>query len=133
MKLTLLPLQDDNVVRVRSEGSISKRGSEDPLLALLGPHCYTHRVLLSLDSAPSIDTSGICWLASSHKRFTEASGKLVLAAVPPVVLDVLEFLRLTPLLHFAADEQAAGESVAAPAPRPVAPDRPIEPALRFSR
>jgi hypothetical protein len=109
MKLTLLPLQKDNVVRVRSEGAISRRGPDDPLPTLLGPHCYTHRVLLNLDRSPGIDTSGLCWLIDSHKRFAQAGGKMVLFAVPPVVLDVLDFVRLTPLLLIVADERAACE------------------------
>lgn len=105
MKLTLLPVQKDNVIRVRAEGQVSHRETEDPLLALLGPNCFTHQVLLSLDRASGIDTSGLCWLVGSQKRFTQAGGRLVLIAVPPVVLDVLDFLRLTPMLDMAADEQ----------------------------
>jgi hypothetical protein len=99
MELTLLPLQNDDVLRIGSHGAVSQRNPSDPLLALLGPHCYAHKILLSLDESQGIDTSGICWLINTNKRFTQAGGKLVLFAVPPVVLDVLDFLNLTPLLH----------------------------------
>jgi anti-anti-sigma regulatory factor len=130
MKLTLMPVQNDNVLRVRSDGSVSRRGPEDPLQTLLGPHCYTHKVLLNLDQSQGIDTSGVCWLVSCHKHFTQMGGKLVLYDVPPVVLDFLNFLRLTPLLHIAPNEQAACELVLR---EPVVEERTAEPAIRFPR
>jgi hypothetical protein len=133
MELTLLPLQNDDVLRVRSEGLVSRRDPSDPLQTLLGPHCYTHKVLLSLDQSQGIDTSGICWLVSSNKRFAQAGGKLVLFAVPPVVFDVLDFLHLTPLLHIAANEQAACELVVGRANDSEAEERPAGPAIRFPR
>jgi anti-anti-sigma factor len=133
MKLTMLPLQKDNVIRIRSEGQISQRQVEDPLLALLGPNGFTHRVLLDFDRAPGISTSGLCWLVGSQKRFDQAGGKLVLTGVPPVVLDVLDFLRLTPLLHIAADEQEAFEMLDKSARPPVPEEQPFGPANRFAR
>jgi anti-anti-sigma regulatory factor len=133
MKLTLLPLQNDDVIRVRSEGLVSQRQSGDPLLDLLGPNRYTHRVLLNLDRTPGIDTSGLCWLVSSHKLFTQAGGRLVLTGVPPVILDVLDFLRLTPLLHIAMDEQEASELIADSGRSPLVAKHPFESASRLTR
>jgi anti-anti-sigma regulatory factor len=133
MKLTLMPVRNDNVIRVRSEGSVSRRSPEDPLQTLLGPHCYTHKVLLNVDQSQGIDTSGVCWLVSSHKRFAQVGGKLVLYDVPPVVLDFLNFLRLTPMLHIAANEQAACEMVLSPARETVLEERATGPAIRFPR
>jgi anti-anti-sigma factor len=109
MKLTLLPLQKDNVLRARCDGPVSRREMDDPLQALLGPHCYSHKVLLSLERAQSIDTSGISWLLQCQERFHESGGNLVLYGVPPVVIDVLNFLRLTPRLAIAPTEEAACE------------------------
>ena len=133
MKLTMLPLQKDDVIRIRTEGQISHREVEDPLLALLGPNCFTHRVVLNLDRAPGISTSGLCWLVGSQKRFDQEGGKLVMTGVPPVVLDVLDFLRLTPMLHIAADEQEACEKLAEPTRPPIPEDRSFGPANRFTR
>lgn len=107
MKLTLLPLQNDDVLRVRCEGPLALRGDSlrtDPLQMLLGPHCYGHKVMLNLERAHTIDTSGICWLVQSHNRFSEARGSLVLYAVPPTVTDLLDFLQLRPLLCITAAE-----------------------------
>ena len=133
MELTLLPLKNDDLLRVRSDGPVSRREGDDPLQTLLGPHCYAHKVLLCLEESQGIDTSGLCWLAETNKRFTQAGGKLVLFAVPAVVLDLLDFLTLTPLLHIAPNEQAAVALVMGRAPDSEAEQRPVGPALRFPR
>jgi anti-anti-sigma regulatory factor len=112
MKLTLLPLQNDDVIRVRCEGLVSLRGLDrdsEPLQTLLGPHCASHKVLLNLDRAQGIDTSGIVWLIRAGDRFRQAGGVLVLFSLPPTVSDVLAFLRLTPLFRIAPGEAAALE------------------------
>ena len=141
MKLTLLPLKSDDLLRVRSESLVSRREPEDPLQTLLGPQCYTHKVLLSLERSQGIDTSGVCWLAGIHKLFVQSGGKLVLYGVPPVVFDVFNFLRLSPLLHIAASEQAACELALGPTREPaLGPTRvpaveaqPAGPALRLPK
>ena len=107
MKLTLLPLQNDALLRVRCEGPLTRRGQGDPLQELLGAQCYGHTLLLSLERSQAIDTSGVSWLMRSHQAFQDAGGKLVLYSVAPVIVDVLDFLRLTPLLIIAPSEQAA--------------------------
>ncbi len=109
MKLTLLPLQNDEVVRIRCDGPITLRDvvNGDPLEGLLGPHCPTLRVLLNLERAQSIDTSGVNWLMRELKKFGQSSGKLVLYGVPPIVNQMLDFLHLTPLLPIAPNEAAA--------------------------
>jgi anti-anti-sigma regulatory factor len=132
MKLTMLPLQKDDVIRIRSEGQISQREADDPLLALLGPNCFTHRVLLNLDRAPGINTSGLCWLIGSQNRFAQAGGKFVLTGVPPVVLDVLDFVRMTPMLHIAADEQDACKMLGEPTYPPIPEGFPFVPTNRLS-
>jgi anti-anti-sigma factor len=110
MKLTLLPLEDDNLIRVRCEGHVSSphlSSDGDPLVVMLGPMCHTHRVLLNLEKVRSIDTGGVCWLLSLDKQFRAKGGRFVLYQVPGVVLDVLNVLRLAPLLPIADDEAAA--------------------------
>jgi anti-anti-sigma regulatory factor len=139
MKLNLLPLQNDEVLRVRGEGALTFRQQEgpgDPLQALLGPHCYSHKVLLNLERAQTLETSGIIWLMRTSERFTQARGTLVLYAVPPTVGDVLDFLRLTPLLRIAANEAEALEMALAGAPaaeRKLSPpeDNPFGKSLRL--
>jgi hypothetical protein len=139
MQLTLLPLQNDEVLRVRCEGVLTFRQQEgpgEPLQALLGPHCYSHKVLLNLERAQGLETSGISWLMRINEHFAQARGTLVLYAVPPTVGDILDFLRLTPLLRTADGEAEALEKAragAAPADRKLAPpeDNPFSKSLRL--
>jgi anti-anti-sigma factor len=110
MNLSLLPLNDDLFFRVRCAGPVSLRGlpqGMDPLQALLGPNCYSHKILLNLEGSPSIDTSGVAWLARTHHAFTQAGGLLALYSVPPTVMDLLDFLRMRSLFHLAIDEATA--------------------------
>ncbi len=110
MNLTLLPLESSDIFRLRCEGPVSTRGlaaGTDPLQTLLGPRCYQHRILINLGDAPSIDTSGITWLTRTQKAFSQAGGTVVFHNVPPVILQMLDFLRLTSMLCIAVDEAGA--------------------------
>lgn len=133
MDLILLPLQNDNVLRVRTDGPVSCRRQDDPLLNLLGPHCYTHKVLLNLERSPSIDTSGVCWLTESSKRFAQAGGRLVIYGVTPMVFDTLDFLRLTSMLPISAHEPAATKMLDDPVNESIGKERSSGPAIRFPR
>jgi hypothetical protein len=120
MKLTLLPLENDEVIRVRCDGPVTLRqadGQTDPLQILLGPHCYTHKVLLNLERSPTIDTSGICWLVRSQARFNQSRGAFVLYSVPPTVTDMLDFLNIRAELRIAETEPQARTMVLATADR----------------
>jgi anti-anti-sigma regulatory factor len=126
MKLTLLPLEADNLIKVKCEGPITSphlTSDRDPLEALLGPLCYKHRVMMNLEKVRSIDTGGVCWLLRLQKQFTAHQGRFVLYLVPGVVMDVLEVLRLTPHLRIAADEEAARDMASQPPEPPPTTDR----------
>jgi anti-anti-sigma factor len=107
MKLTLLPPRQDAVVRIRCEGDITRHEVADPLPDLLGPYGYSETVLLYLERARFIHTSGISWLVDNHKRFQAYGGRLVLCGVPPVILDMLDFVCLTTLLNIVPPERRA--------------------------
>jgi anti-anti-sigma factor len=109
MQLTLLPL-DEELIRIQAEGSISQQeftSNSDPMEALLGPYCYNRAVLLNLERTHYIDSSGVSWLMGRHKRFLQEGGRLILYAVPPMVNQVLNLLRMSTILHIVADETAA--------------------------
>jgi anti-anti-sigma factor len=109
MKLTLVA-DGPEVVRVRCEGEIRDVRYQikgDPLENLLGPGCYSRKVLLDLERTDYIDSSGISWLIVSHKYFKQGGGRLVLHTIPPRVNQVLQFLHMNRVLHLAADEPAA--------------------------
>ncbi len=124
MKLTLLPLEADNLIRLKCEGHITSphlSAEGDPIGALLGPQCQTRKVLLNLEQVRSIDTGGVCWLMALDKQFRQAGGRIVFYRVPGVVLDVLNILRLAPMLPIAADEDAAREMASRASTEPIGP------------
>ena len=107
MHLTLLPLQADDVLRVRLDGPITLRFAgpgEEPLQALLGPNCYGHKMELDCGGARCIDTSGLSWLTLLTHNFRAAGGQLVLSHVPPAVLDVFRFLGLGSFFGFTPEQ-----------------------------
>jgi anti-anti-sigma factor len=119
MKLTLLPLQDDDILRVRCDGDLTLRGEAakgDPLEALLGPRSFGHKVVVNLEKVQNIDTSGISWLTRVQERFRKSNGRLVFFGISPRVAQTLDFLRLTPLLTTAPTEAAALAWVEEPTP-----------------
>ena len=132
MKLTLLPLQNDDVVRIGCEGPITRllEPDTDPLRDLLGSHFRSLKVVLNLERAQSIDTSGMSWLIRECRTFAAAGGGLVVYQVPPVIGQVLDFLRLGGLLPIAPDETAARDmALTGTSPLPATPyptHRPLE-------
>jgi anti-anti-sigma factor len=115
MKLTLLPLHNDQVIRLACEGEIGRlfQTDQEPVRALLGPSCYSLCVLLDLERAQSLDTSGIAWLVHIAGKFHRGGGKLVLYRVPPLIQQTLAFVQMTDLVPVAANEQQARQSVCA--------------------
>jgi anti-anti-sigma regulatory factor len=109
MKLTLMPLGEDNLIRVRCEGRLlSPRGhGGDPLESLLGPQCHAHKVLLNFGEAEGVDTAGVSWLLQTDREFRRAGGRFVLCGVPPLALDLMRVLRLESALCIARGEQEA--------------------------
>lgn len=109
MALTLIA-NDADPLRLQAAGRImhSQFGEEpDSLRMLTGPNGYARRVLVSLEQVRYIDSAGIGWLLSSHKRFQKGGGKLVLHSVPESVMATLKVLRLDTILNIAPDETAA--------------------------
>jgi stage II sporulation protein AA (anti-sigma F factor antagonist) len=99
-----------DIVRLRCEGNISQRDIDpgsDPIEGLLGAGCYKNKVLLSLENTHYVDSSGVGWLMGRHKQFLSEGGRLVLHSIPPMVSQVLHLLRMSLILHMAADEPAA--------------------------
>jgi anti-sigma B factor antagonist len=96
MKLSI-SRDEGNSVRVSLAGQVTQREInplEDPLIALLGPGGYSKTVLLDLSEADYLDSSGVGWLLSCHKRMKQAGGRLTLERPHPVVANVLKVLKL---------------------------------------
>ena len=110
MNLRLRSEDPAGVCRIRAEGEI--RSVEEPrdsrdLEALLGHHCHRRKILLDLQDAPHIDSSGVSWLIHLHSRCRAAGGLLVLHSVPPAILAALKLLGVDRSFNLVADERAA--------------------------
>ena len=98
------------VCRIRAEGEI--RSVVEPrdlryIEEILGPRCYRRKILLDLEDAPHIDSSGVSWLVNFHKSSQTAGGMLVLHSAPPAVMAVLKLLGMHQYFNLVADERAA--------------------------
>ena len=107
MKLTLTS-DSSGESHVSAVGDVRhvSHDSADPLRRLLGS-LRSRRVLLNLESATSIDSSGIRWLLMCRQAIQQARGELVLHSVPPCIATPLRLLNLLPLFSTAEDLKAA--------------------------
>ena len=117
MKLSLVSIERDGVIRVASEGNITSADFQadgpNPLHALLGQTWSSNRVLLNFDRTNYIDSTAIGWLISCHKEFRANGGTLVVHSVQPQVRQVLDLLKIGKVVPLAENEAAARAMVAA--------------------
>jgi anti-anti-sigma factor len=116
MKLSLAK-DDGKVASVTVSGQVTQRELnpiQEPLGDLLGPAAYSRQVQLDLSGTNYIDTSGVGWLLTCHKRMKQAGGKLTLHHPHPIVINVLMVLQLDKVFDI---EPAGG-------PRPAAGSKP---------
>jgi anti-anti-sigma factor len=100
----------DGVTRVACEGTIAQERfsrEADPMATLTGPGIFAKKVLLNLEKAVYIDSSGISWLLICHKHFLQGGGRLILHSVPPLIQKVLQIVQLPKIVSIAADEADA--------------------------
>jgi hypothetical protein len=110
MELTALP-GDGDLLRFRLIGDVVMQNllppPAHPMAWVADAAVYVRRVLINLERVTWLDTWGIGWLMSCHKRFLKDGGRLVFHSVPPAIEPSLKLLRLDQILHIAADEAAA--------------------------
>jgi anti-anti-sigma factor len=112
MKLTLVS-SEGGVARLRCEGEISATmAGANPLEAVLGERNYGGKVLVDLERATSINSTGVAWLVRCHKNFEAAGGCLVFHSIPPTIDHVLRLLNMPSLLRIANDKEEALNLVA---------------------
>jgi anti-anti-sigma factor len=102
---------DGDSVHVRCAGSISSqhlRADVNPLERLLGPNTFARRVRLDMEYVDFLDSNGIGWLVECHKRFRKDGGALSLCALPPRILQVLQFCSLDRYFHLIRDAAPGG-------------------------
>ena len=109
MALTLVS-NDGDVLRLQAAGQIRHAHIQrNRILRLYRDHGYGRKVLLNLEQVRFIDSAGIGWLLSIHKRFERAGGKLVLYNVPESIQLTLKVLQLDTGLNIAETEADAAE------------------------
>jgi anti-anti-sigma factor len=100
----------DGIAHVTCEGTIAQEKfsrDADPMATLTGPSIFAKKVLLNLEKAVYIDSSGISWLLICHKHFVQGGGRLILHSIPPLIVKVLQIVQLQKIVGIAADETAA--------------------------
>jgi anti-anti-sigma factor len=113
MELKLVWNEGD-IIRVETVGKVSRDGwapAQNPFVDLFGPTIFSRKVLLNLQSSHYLDSTGVEWLLSNHKRFNAAGGKLVIHSFNPVMSQILKMMRMDLVLNLAKDENAALEMV----------------------
>ncbi len=109
MKLNLQS-DEEGIFHLYSEGEIrlSDKLSERSVIEdLLGPDCYSRKILLDLRHTPYIDSAGAGWLFKFHNLCQQSGGILVLHSVPPALMAILRLLHMDRSLHIVEDEAAA--------------------------
>jgi anti-anti-sigma factor len=99
----------DGVTTVAISGRITFNTVEpgqDPLAAQ-SPGIYSRPLAVDLSGTDYIDSTGVSWLLTCHKRSREAGGKLVLHSINPLVKQVLGVLKLDRVLNLAENAEKA--------------------------
>ena len=100
MKLSIAN-DDGQIVQVKVAGKVTQHDFgpvHEPLVELLGPGTYCRQVALDLSDAPYMDSSGVGWLLTCHRRLREGGGKLIVRGAQPVVANMLRLLKLDRIL-----------------------------------
>lgn len=113
MAMTLKQLVNDgDLMRLEVLGKISRDSwahQKEPLAAEFGEQIYERRCLLSLNQALYIDSTGVEWLLTSHRRFLEHGGVLILHSLTPSSRQLLKVMRMDLVLNIVDDEHKAQE------------------------
>lgn len=97
MKLSL-GKSDGDCFRVLVNGKITQHDFgpvQEPLEALVGPGVYSRQIELDMTDATYMDSSGVGWLLTCHKRVREAGGRLSIVHVQPLIANMLRLLKLS--------------------------------------
>lgn len=106
----ILVSDDTTTLCVRLTGDVTQDAygpNREPLSDAYGADVYQRAVLMHFGGAGFIDSRGMGWLLSCHKRFRVAGGILVLHSMTPEVAQVFKILRMDLVMDLAEDETSA--------------------------
>lgn len=103
----------DGIERIDVSGHVTRNGwrDEDPLVRTYGADVYSQRVMLNLTRVDYVDSLGVEWLLSSHRRFEAAGGQLYLHSFGEACQQLLNLMRMDMVLNMAPDERTAHERI----------------------
>jgi anti-anti-sigma factor len=96
MKLTL-GKSDGEDFRILVSGKVTQHDFgpvQEPLEALVGPGVYARQIVIDMADATYMDSSGVGWLLTCHKRVREAGGGMSIVNVQPIIANMLRLLKL---------------------------------------
>ena len=102
--------KDPSAICIQVPGKITQSDISplrEPLSDLLGPDVYEGRVLMDMSEVEVLDSSGVSWLLSCHKKFRTSEGNLLLHSLSPSVSNVLRVLNLDTILAISDSKEAA--------------------------
>ena len=79
---------EGNSLRVWVVGKVTQHDFgpiQEPLETLVGPGVYSRQITLDMADTSYMDSSGVGWLLTCHKRCREAGGQITLCNVTPVI------------------------------------------------
>lgn len=103
-------IPSDGPMQLRLSGQVTGdqlRESGCDLVGLFGEEIYSRPLLIDMQKAEFLDSSGIGWLLEQHRRFRGGNGVVVLHSIPPMVSKVMQLMNLHRVLRIADDEKAA--------------------------
>jgi anti-anti-sigma factor len=111
MELTLGRKSDEGYERFDLIGNLTASSwaqhEGDLLVRQYGGDVYTKKVMVNMAKTLHVDSTGIEWLLTCHKRFDQQGGKLVLHSVTPATQRIFQMMRMHLILNMAPNEDAA--------------------------
>lgn len=101
---------DGESVRVQVTGNVNQKEINplgDAFADLLGDQAYTRNVLLDMSEIKMLDSAGVSWLLSAHRRFREEGGQLIMHSLSLLARNVFKVLNMQKVFSIVADESDA--------------------------
>ncbi|HEX8915255.1 MAG TPA: STAS domain-containing protein [Humisphaera sp.] len=106
---------DADAARVAVTGEVRRADADptgvNPLEGLLGRGWAAKRVLLDASGASYVDSAAIGWLVYTAREMKKAGGGLAMHSAPPLVDQMLRFVKIHTIFPIVPTEQAAIEAL----------------------
>lgn len=101
---------DDGVTRISLQGLLTRDQAlrdRDPIVEKCGKSVYSRRLLFDLSDCHHVDSTGVEWLLTSHRKCEEGGGVLIIHSPQEMVRQVLHMMRMELVLNIFRDETEA--------------------------